>query len=89
LIGRRAAFAVAVHPRLWRPAVTLLLRTAPRGWWRRWPPLPSASAAYAEFRLHTALGGPAPPAISPGEVVAFLEWCRRMAVLEKDRRHAE
>jgi hypothetical protein len=86
-VGRRAALAVAIHPRLWRPAVTFVLRTAPRGWWRHWPPLPSISVAYAEFRVHTALGGSASTVLQPGEVTAFLEWCRRMQVLGKGRRH--
>jgi hypothetical protein len=111
LVDRRAALAVAARPRLWVPAVTLILRSAPRGWWRRWPPLPSPSAAFAEFRVHTAIGGPAVggPAVEgagaeecstdPGgrhqtpvrtldadEVVAFLEWCRRMTLLSKQRR---
>lgn len=89
---RRVGLAVAARPRLWWPALTMVARMAPRGWWRRWPPLPSPSAAYAEFRVHTALGGPVAPgspperALDAAEVVAFLEWCRRMAMLSKARR---
>jgi len=82
-VDRRAALAVAARPRLWWPALRLVLRMAPQGWWRRWPPLPSPSAAYAEFRVHTALGGRADRPLDAGEVVAFLEWCRRMAVMSR------
>lgn len=100
LVDRRAALAVAAHPRLWGAALTLILRMAPRGWWRRWPPLPSPSPAYAAFRVHTVLGGSTPPderagtaqgygasrhrgdrPLAAGEVVAFLEWSRRMRIL--------
>lgn len=89
-VDRRAALAVAVRPRLWRPALTMVLRMAPRGWWRRWPPLPGPSGAYAAFRVRTAVGGPngernSRP-LDAAEVVDFLEWCRRMALLSRVRR---
>jgi hypothetical protein len=71
-----AAVAVAVRPRLWRVALTQTLRLAAPGWWRRWPPLPLPDAGYLRFRLQTAYGdGARGPA--PGDVVAYLRWCRR------------
>ena len=73
---RPAALAVAVRPRLWGVAIAQVLRLAGPGWWRRWPPLPLPDPAYLRFRMQTAYGDPeaAPYA---GDVVAYLEWCRR------------
>ena len=70
------ALTVAVRPRLWGVAVVQCLRLAAPGWWRRWPPLPLPDPGYLRFRLQTAYGDrvDGPP---PGDVVAYLEWCRR------------
>lgn len=78
LVERRAVVAVLARPRLWAPAVTFILRSSPAGWWRRWPPVPSPSAAYAAYRLHTAHGAEEAP-LDAREVVDFLEWSRRMS----------
>jgi hypothetical protein len=69
----RAIAAVAARPRLW-PA---LVRLVPNRWWRRWPPLPFPPADYLRFRTQTMygdLGGP----LDAGDLIAYLEWCRRM-----------
>jgi len=73
---RRAAAAIAVRPRLWGTAVRQVVRLAPRGWWRRWPPVPLPDAEYLRFRLVTQYGDPdrMPDA---DDVVTYLEWCRR------------
>ena len=71
-----AALAVAVRPRLWGVAVTQVLRLAAPGWWRRWPPLPLPDRDYLRFRMQTAYGNPDAP-LERGDVVAYLEWCRR------------
>ena len=71
-----AALAVALRPRLWGVAVTQVLRLARPGWWRRWPPLPVPDRAYLRFRMQTAYGDP-DTLPAPGDVVAYLEWCRR------------
>ena len=71
-----AALAVARRPRLWGVAVAQGLRLAAPGWWRRWPPLPLPDPAYLRFRLQTAYGDPE-RGPAPGDVVAYLEWCRR------------
>ena len=70
-----AALAVATRPRLWAVAVSQVLRLAPPGWWRRWPPVPVPDADYLRFRLQTAYGDPhlRPDA---ADVVSYLEWCR-------------
>lgn len=70
-----AAAAVGPRPRLWAPGLAALARLAPRGWWRRWPPLPLPDADYLAFRMETAYGDPSalPP---PADLVAYLEWCR-------------
>jgi hypothetical protein len=71
-----AGLAVARRPALWATAVRQLLRLAPSGWWRRWPPLPRPDPAYLRFRLQTAYGGEG-GAPAPADVVAYLAWCRR------------
>jgi hypothetical protein len=78
VVGPAAAVAVLGRPGLWPTAMALAFRMARPGWWRRWPPLPSPPPAYATFRLHTALGEDPDARLEPAEVVAYLEWCRRM-----------
>lgn len=69
------ALVLAARPDLWPTATVQLLRLAPPGWWRRWPPLPLPDPAYLRFRLQTAYGdSERHPA--PSDVVAYLEWCR-------------
>lgn len=64
------------RPRLWPTALLVGARLVPRGWWRRWPPLPRPDRAYLAFRMETAYGDPgADP--EPGDVISYLEWCRR------------
>jgi hypothetical protein len=72
----RAAWAVALRPRLWPVAAAQTWRLARPGWWRRWPPVPRPDPDYLRFRLQTAYGdgGAEPPA---ADVVAYLDWCRR------------
>ena len=69
------AAAVARHPGLWWTAVRQLWTLAPNGWWRRRPWLPLPDPAYLRFRLVTQYGDPA-HAPEPGDVVAYLHWCR-------------
>lgn len=68
--------AVAVRPRLWPTAARQVVRLAPSGWWRRWPPLPVPDPGYLRFRLQTAYGD-ADREPAPADVVAYLHWCRR------------
>ena len=70
-----AVGAVLVRPRLWWTAIRQVFVLAPRGWWRRWPPLPMPDPAYLRFRLVTAYGT-SDHAPEPGDVVAYLGWCR-------------
>ena len=72
----RAGGAVAARPGLWGTAAVQVIRLAPRGWWRRWPPIPTPDPDYLRFRLVTAYGDPA-RAPAPEDVVTYLEWCRR------------
>ena len=71
-----AGLALVRRPGLWPTALRQLLRLAPSGWWRRWPPLPRPDAAYLGFRLETAYGdtGSEP---DPVDLVTYLTWCRR------------
>jgi hypothetical protein len=71
----QSALAVARRPWLWAIAVTQLARLSPKGWWRRWPPLPVPDPAYLRFRLQTQYGDPDRQP-EPADVVAYLEWCR-------------
>ncbi len=85
--------ALARRPWLWPTAVMLAGRLAPRGWWRRWPPRPWPDRAYLQFRMQTAYGDGGGsgdgggdggvPVASPGELIDYLAWCRRMAALRR------
>lgn len=46
------------------------------GWWRRRPFLPLPDRDYLRFRLQTAYGGDGSGAPEPGDVIAYLHWCR-------------
>lgn len=72
----RVALAVARHPRLWPIAIRQAWRTAPSGWWKRWPFAPVPRGEYLRFRLLTQYGK-ADAAPSPADVIAYLEWCRQ------------
>lgn len=70
----RTMLAVAWRPGLWAIALRQLLRLARPGWWRRAPFLPLPDRGYLRFRTATAYG---PGAVAcPGDVVAYLRWCR-------------
>jgi hypothetical protein len=71
----RAAALVVARPRLWATAARQALRLARPRWWRRPPFLPLPDRDYLQFRFETQYGT-APP--DPGDVVAYLEWCRQM-----------
>ena len=66
-----------LRPWLWPTAVVQLFVLARPGWWKRWPPLPQPDRDYFRFRMVTAYGDPDHPA-EPHDLVAYLEWCRRM-----------
>jgi len=54
-----------------------MFRLVPSRWWRRWPPLPLPPAGYLKFRTETMYGGSG-GLLTPADLVAYLEWCRRM-----------
>jgi hypothetical protein len=68
----RVAVAVMARPRLWRSAA----RLARPGWWRHWPPSPLPPTDYLRFRTQTMYGDKGQ--IDAADLVAYLEWCRRM-----------
>jgi hypothetical protein len=72
----RAAAAVVSRPRLWAVATGQVVRLAAPGWWRRWPPVPAPDRAYLRFRLQTQYGDQQREP-DPGDLVAYLNWCRR------------
>ncbi len=67
-----AGRALARRPDLWRIAVVTGWRMLPRRWPRRPPPV-----GYLAFRRQTMYGR-ADAAIAGDDVIAYLEWCRRM-----------
>ena len=69
---------LAVRPWLWWTALVTLWRMGAPGWWRRGPPIPRPPAEYWRFRMETALGSQPGSALSADDVVAYLNWCRRM-----------
>jgi hypothetical protein len=70
-----AAWAVLRRPSLWGVALAVVWRLAVPGWWRRPPFLPLPDRDYLRFRMSTAYGDPT-AAPTPGDVVAYLHWCR-------------
>lgn len=82
----RAALVLVGRPRLWATALRQLAVLVPAGWWRRAPFLPVPDASYLRFRLQTAYGGAGTDAVEPGDLVAYLEWCRSMRVLQTGAR---
>jgi len=76
-MNRRIVVAVIARPWLWAAAVTVVLRLAPHGWWRRWPPLPLPDPDYWRFRMATAYGGDGGADPTTEDVVEYLAWCRR------------
>jgi hypothetical protein len=69
--------AVARRPKVWPAAVRQVGVLTRPGWWRRWPPAPIPDPAYLRFRLQVAYGDDRTDP-EPGDVVAYLEWCRQM-----------
>jgi hypothetical protein len=70
------ARSVARRPSLWWPAVALVLRFAPRGWWRHPPFLPIPDERYWRFRMETAYGD---VTASPDDddIATIVRWTRR------------
>ena len=74
-LSLRGVGAVIVRPSLWFVALVQLFRLAAPGWWHRPPFLPLPDRAYVRFRLETQYGDPDHP-VDPGDLVAYLRWCR-------------
>ena len=70
----RAVLAVLRRPGLWPTALGQALRLARPGWWKRPPFLPVPDPDYVRFRMQTAYGSAGSP--DPGDLVAYLNWCR-------------
>ncbi|MDQ6838805.1 MAG: hypothetical protein M3137_10860 [Actinomycetota bacterium] len=77
----RTALGVVLRPGLWGTAIRMVARTAVPGWRRRWPPTPAPSVDYVAFRSETMLGGRGLGRLTPTEVVAYLQWCKRMRAI--------
>jgi hypothetical protein len=73
-----AAGRVIVRPGLWPTAVGQVLRLARPAWWRRAPWLPLPDGGYVRYRLRTAYGSAGLAAADPGDLAAYLRWCRAM-----------
>ncbi len=69
---RATVWALLRRPDLW-PAAR---RLVPKGWWRRWPPVPLPPAGYRQFRTETMYG--AGGRLEAEDLVLYLEWCRAM-----------
>jgi hypothetical protein len=73
--GWRVVGAVAARPVLWPVAARQAVRLARPGWWRHPPFVPRPAPEYLRFRRVTQYGDPDHD-VEPGDVVAYLEWCR-------------
>jgi hypothetical protein len=74
---REGAVAVARRPDLWPTALIMAWRLVPRRRWRRWPSRRDPASSYLAFRRQTFSGRTDTP-IGSEDLVAYLEWCRRM-----------
>jgi len=83
MVVARALLAVVRRPDLWTTTMNQARVTARPGWWRHWPPWPMPSGRYLAFRMETAYGSGRPIAMSPGDVVGHLEWCRDQRKLSR------
>lgn len=84
-VTRRALGALARRPDLWPVALVVVVRLAPRSWWRRWPPLPTPDPDYLAFRIATFHGEDGASAIDGGELVDYLGWVRKHRDYERTR----
>jgi hypothetical protein len=69
------------RPDLWPSALRTAWLLCDPGWWRRWPPAPRPPRLYEEFRRQTMFGSQPGAALSGEDLVAYLEWCKRMRAL--------
>jgi hypothetical protein len=81
-VSRAAFVQVARRPRLWLTAWSQWRALGDPKWWARWPPVPGPAVAYMAFRLEAMHGSPK-ATLSEDELVAYLEWCRRMRSLAR------
>jgi hypothetical protein len=65
------------QPVLWPTAARLARSVLAPSWWRHWPFVPHAPADYLRMRHETMFGG-GHGHLSGPELVAYLQWCRRM-----------
>ncbi|GBD84667.1 hypothetical protein BMS3Abin02_01061 [bacterium BMS3Abin02] len=69
--------AVARRPDLWLDAARSVFAFAPKAWWKKFPFLPVPETRYLAWRRFTAYGS-VDQTLSGEDVVAFLEWRRRL-----------
>jgi len=74
--------AVAARPGLWHTALRQWAKLCPRRWWAKWPPLPLPDPGYLTFRIETLYGGHE-KALEVADLLAYLEWCRRMEAVAR------
>ncbi|HZN15536.1 MAG TPA: hypothetical protein VFB78_14800 [Acidimicrobiales bacterium] len=74
-MGRDTVVTVLRHPSLWATGVVQLFALSPRGWWRRFPPLPRPDRQYYRWRLQTQYGDADHEPVA-ADVVAYLKWCK-------------
>ena len=79
-VSPRSAAAVLRRPDLWPVALRQWRALCKPRWWAGWPPVPVPARSYLAFRME-AIYGSAPSELALGEVVGYLEWCRRMRAL--------
>ncbi|HET9058433.1 MAG TPA: hypothetical protein VFN61_00820 [Acidimicrobiales bacterium] len=69
--------SLVAQPALWPIAARLARSLVAPSWWRRWPFLPHVPADYLRMRNETMFGS-ARGRLSGDELIAYLQWCRRM-----------
>lgn len=74
---RRLSLEAILRPRLWPLMMAAAWRFRRRDWYRRPPFVPVPSAAYLDWRMHTAYGREGEPSLS--ELEGYLRWSARMS----------
>jgi hypothetical protein len=83
LLRPAALVGLVRRPDLWFAAAVVAWRLIDPRWWRQLPGLPRLPPAYQAMRREAMFGSDSSARLSGTELVAYIEWCARMAKLAR------